>query len=332
MVVKLIDDKILWDKHIEESPYGTLFHLWDYLKIIEKHSGCKLYTYGIYRGEELACVFPLFVKAAMGIKIVCSPPPGMAIPYLGFVMSTIYDKLKQRRKESYVNSAIDEMEAEIKKIGPNFTYISTVNGFVDVRPFRWNGYNVQMHYSSVIDLKRPLDKILSNFDPDLKLKISGSEKLPLPIRPTNDVDAFYGIMERQFKRQGLTPPLSNKEYLKDVLAAFPDNVKLNILYDGDTAVDMVAYCQYKKRLTFWIWSAGQGNDQKNMEYIAWNYIKEKKADGIVSFEIPGASVKRNWDFMSKFNAPLEYNFSIIKNDLKGRIYMGMNGNRIKVHV
>jgi hypothetical protein len=109
MVVKLIDDQGLWDKHIEDSVYGTLFHKWDFLKIIEKHSESKLYPYGVFRGEELVCLFPLFVKQFMGLRMIFSPPPGLAVPYLGFVMVSAYDRLKQRRKESYINDVADGM-------------------------------------------------------------------------------------------------------------------------------------------------------------------------------------------------------------------------------
>lgn len=89
MVIKLIEDKNRWDQFIDNSTYGTLFHKWDFLKIIEKYSGYQLHPYGIYRRDELICVFPIYTKEYMGAKIVASPPSNMAVPYLGFIMSQI---------------------------------------------------------------------------------------------------------------------------------------------------------------------------------------------------------------------------------------------------
>lgn len=330
MVVKLIDDQGLWNKHIEESPYGTLFHLWDFLKIIEKHSECKLYPYGIYRGDELVCLFPLFIKSFMGITMVFSPPHGMGIPYLGFVMSSIYDKLKQRRKESYINNVADEIEAEIKKMHANSVHISTVNRFVDVRPFRWNGYDILMNYSYAIDLKRPFDEIWENFDDELKREISESEKLQLSIRPADDVDRFYRVMQDRFKEQHETPPITSKEYLKDVLKTFPDNIKIGFLYNGNDILDPIASYQYKNRSGFWIWLARQDEALHSSESGAWNFIKNKKAEGMESLEITGANIKSQYVFKSKFNAPLIYNFSIFKNDLIGRMGEGIYSSLIKI--
>jgi hypothetical protein len=331
MVVKLIDDKGLWDKFIEESPYGTIFHLWDFLKIIEKHSGCKLYPYGVYRGGELTCLFPVYVRNFMGSIMVFSPPPGMAIPYLGFVMSRTYDALKQRRKETYLNEMADEMEAEIKKLSANFVYISTVNRFVDVRPFKWNQYDVRMYYSYAIDLKRPLDEIRDNFDDSLKRDIQESEKQPYSICPAGDIDAFYGMVQDRYRREGRAF-IVGKEYLKDVLTAFPDNVKTDLLCEGDKAIIPIVYYQYKKRFTFWMWPDGGGSDLHRRGYIAWHYIRNKKAEGLQSLEIPGASEKRLCAFISKFNAPLIYNFNIARNDLKGRIGKRMYSSVVKARI
>jgi len=83
MPAEIITDPALWDGFIEESPYGMLFHRWDFLKIIEKHSGYTLYPYGVYRGKELACLFPLYYRREKGMKMVFSPPPGMCIPLHG---------------------------------------------------------------------------------------------------------------------------------------------------------------------------------------------------------------------------------------------------------
>ena len=329
MVVKLIDNKELWDKFMDESPYGTLFHKWDFLKVIEKHSGYRLYPYAIYRGEELICLFPMYIKKYFGLQMVFSPPPNMAVPHLGFVMSSRYDKLKQRRKETYVNGVIDEMEHELKKIHANYIYVSTVNGFVDVRPFKWNGYDVQIYYSYAIDLKRPLEEVWEDFDKDLKREIRNTEKLDLSIRPTDNIDEFFDIMQDRYRQQKMNLPVASKEYLKDILAAFPDNIKMNFLYNGDKVVDLIAYYQYKKRFVFWMGWVNLDKNVHSNEFMTWEYAKIKKAEGVETMEIQGANVKRLCLFKSKFNASLEYGFSLTRKDMIGGVAENVYRNFVK---
>jgi hypothetical protein len=314
MVVKLIEDKDLWDKHIGDSPYGTLFHKWDFMRIIEKHSGCKLYPYGIYRGEELVCTFPLFTNNILGSVMVFSPPPDMALPYLGFVMNSIYDNLKQRRKEAYVNDAIDEMEAEMKKIGANYVHISTVNGFTDSRPFKWNGYDVQLYYSYVFDLKRSIED-LSNVSIDQKGHEIGKQ---LSIRHTDDPDKFYDAMRAIYKEQRMDIPITSREYLRDVLAAFPDNVMMDMIYDGDKIVDLMLYHQYKKHVVQWI-GLVKNEKTSNNDQIIGEYIKNKKAEDFEKLEIRDHHSKQRCPITSRLNATLDYGFNIDRKDFKGKI-------------
>jgi hypothetical protein len=317
MDVKLIDDRELWDKSVDASPYGTLFHKWDFLKIIEKHSGCKLYPYGIYRKEELACQFPLFIREAMGVKMVFSPPPGLAILNLGFIMGPIYDKLRQRRKESYVNSILDDMEAVIKKVPAKFVHFSTVNGFVDIRPFKWNDYDVRMNYSYAIDLRQPLEKIWEDFDEELKREITNAGKLPLSVRTAKDVEPSIRAMKELYRRRSMAPPIQNFSFLKDVLTTFPDNFKMDFLYNGEQLTDMMLSYQFKDRLVLWLWKPDPANTMQNGGYMVWDYIKNNKAKGLNTIEIPAASIERSILFESKFNAPVVYNFSITKKDFIG---------------
>ncbi|WP_424357802.1 hypothetical protein [Methanocella sp. MCL-LM] len=315
MVVKLIDNKVLWDKHMDESAYSTLFHRWDCLQLIEKHSGYRLHPYGVYRGDELVCLFPVFTRSAMGRITVASPPPNVAIPYLGFVMSSIYDKLRQRKKESYLNNVIEEMEAELKKLRAGPVSITTVNRFVDMRPFKWGGYNVQMRYSYAVDLKQPFPDILGRFDKALKIEIAEAEKLPLSVVPADSVDVFCKAVTDFYRRHGLARSAPGPEFLKDLLAAFPDSIKICYLRNGDQIVYPIAYYQYKNRFSFWLgWgitAAGMQNDA----FVAWSFIRSKQAEGLATLELPGSGPRELCFFKSMFNAPLEYHFSIRKSDL-----------------
>ena len=61
MVVELLEDKKRWDEFVETSPQGLLFHKWDFLKTVERHSNDQFLPYCVYSGEELRCIFPFFI-------------------------------------------------------------------------------------------------------------------------------------------------------------------------------------------------------------------------------------------------------------------------------
>jgi hypothetical protein len=200
MTVKELTDKGLWDKFVDDSPYGLVFHKWDALKIMEKYSGYRLHTFGIYKGNELICIIPLFHKKQMGMKSVFSPPPRMGVPYLGFVMSGLYEGVKQRRRESYLGTAIDDIHGEIKKLAPNYVSILTVPGFNDIRPFKWNGYDVDVKYTYTINLEQDLETIWKGFDDNCKKSIKQSADYDFTMKEDTDAGKFHELMVERYRK------------------------------------------------------------------------------------------------------------------------------------
>lgn len=316
MTVRIITDKDLWDRFVDASPYGLLFHKWNYLKIIEKHTGYTLIPYGIYTGNELICIFPVFVKKLTGMTFVFSPPPMTGTPYMGFVMSPLYDSVKQRRKESYLNNAIDEISAEIKKLSPDYTSILSVPGFSDIRPFKWNEYGVDIKYSYTIDLTKLLDTIWSGFDDNCKKSIRQSEGYNLVLQETGDAQKFFDLMEMRYKDQGLNYPIVSAQYLGDLINAFPDNLKMYFLYNNADIVGIELICKFKSRFILWMGESLINKEVPANYFLRWEFIKRAKEEGYRELEIEGANTKHLCANKSRFNPGLSRSFFIYK---KGRL-------------
>jgi hypothetical protein len=319
MSVKIIEDQRLWDEFVEKSPYGMLYHRWDFLKVIEKHAGYRLHPYGVYKGEELACVFPIFTKSYLGLRFIFSPPPRTGVPYMGPVISPLYDSYKQRKKESYIGGVVDEVAAEMKKLSPSYTSISTVPGFMDARPFKWGGYQANLYYTYAIDLRKPLNDIWDSMDKDCKREIRTAEKHSLSLKETHDVKTFFGIMKERYIQQGLNFPVMSEEYLEDVLAAFPRNIKMYLLYDSDKVIDVMVNYEYNGRFMFWMGWVNLDKKIHGNEYATWEFLKMKKEEGYSEFEIAGGNTRRLCLFKSKFNPDLEFYYTIEKMNSLGRL-------------
>ena len=124
-----------WDRIISESPHGTLFHQWNWLKITEKHTRSKLYPLiGIKNGVPVG-VFPLFFQKKGPIRMVFSPPPHAALFYLGPVL-TGYDTLSQEKWENmYVDFQNSVENFIINDLKANYISISLSPALQDSTSF-----------------------------------------------------------------------------------------------------------------------------------------------------------------------------------------------------
>ncbi|CAJ37115.1 GNAT family N-acetyltransferase [Methanocella arvoryzae] len=314
MHARIVYDQGWWDRFAADSPGGTLFHRWKFLEIMEKYSSFKMLPYAVFRGEEPVCIFPLFYRSYGGLKAVFSPPLQTNVPYLGPAFSEGYYGLRQRRKESYLNDAVEEVNREIARLSPSYVAVDAAPGFDDVRPFLWSGYDVDVKYTYVIDLARPLDRIWEGFDASCKKRIRRCEHTAPEIRRSEDTRAFYQIMDERLRLKGQSSVYGSQshEYLRDILTAFPENVKMHFLCDhGISGVQVT--CEYRDTLLLWL---GSANGHYN-EYLIWELIKRAKAAGLRRFEIYDGHTRRLTPFKSKFGPGLEKCYSVSRKNIFG---------------
>ncbi|CAJ35728.1 lipid II:glycine glycyltransferase FemX [Methanocella arvoryzae] len=322
MTIELVTDKELWDKFVDQSPYGTLFHKWDLLKIIEKHSGYEMRPYGLFKNDTLYAVAPLFFKNIKGVKMVYSPPQGTLayIPYMGLAMRHDYKTLKQRKREQYLDNAWADLSGELKRIGANIVSITMVPDMYDVRPFMWDGYEIKLLYTYFLDLTQTEEEIWNSFDNDCRQKVRASAKHNLTIKQSMDVDTFFNIMVGRLKGYGNNFfTRQSPEYLRDLLTAFPENIKLYFMYKDQDIVGAAINCCYKDQYTGWFGDATINREIASNEYMNWEFIKMAKAQGYKRLENWGADMKRVNQFKSKFNPTLVPYFHVRKKDRLGAI-------------
>ncbi|MDD1654257.1 MAG: GNAT family N-acetyltransferase, partial [Methanomicrobiales archaeon] len=163
MGMEILDNREAWDRFVDESPYGSIFHRWDLLKIVEKHTGFRFLPYGITRGEKLIAILPLFSRSMYGLRMVASPPPRTGIPHMGVVVPGSFDTQKQDRREEDLETIGTELAGELETLAPDHFFMSLPPRFLDARIFRWLGFEVIPSYTYFLDLTPPLDTLLWGF-------------------------------------------------------------------------------------------------------------------------------------------------------------------------
>lgn len=320
MAITIMNDKTLWDRFVDESPYGLLFHKWDFLHIIEKHTGYQLLPYGVYKGNLLIAVFPLFYKKMMGLKTIFSPPPMSSVPYLGFVMNREYDSLRQDRKEKYLKIVIEDANTEIENISPNYIFISLDRGNFDTRPFIWRGYDQNTHYTYAIDLNRELDDIWNSFNSLLRNRVKKARKLGLEIFTDSDASLVYSMIKERYQEKGMNVAIAGSQYLQDLLECYPEELKCYIVQTkggGEPLQANINY-NYKKRCMLWIGGVSTGELVGVNDYFVWEMIQRTKAAGYKEIEYLGANVRNLCQNRCLYNPSLELSFSVCKRDIYGK--------------
>jgi hypothetical protein len=319
MTLRIIKDKEVWDNFVNESPYGYLFHKWDFLNTMEKYSKFNLRTYGIFNRDELIAIFPLFFEKMWGLKMVFSPPPHAGVPYLGFVVNKNYDDLKQNKKEGILNLIADEIDEEIKDFNSNYLSFSLIPNFLDIRSFKWKGYETRNNFSYVIDLRKNLDEIYDGFTKTCRKQIKKAESNNLSYLKSDDISIFYNMLVERYKEQGINVPIFNKKYLLDLFKLYPKNLGLYYIHDYEGEIIGAIVTQEYKRFILWMGNSRIIDNIYGNEYIIWNLIKKAKLENYYELKIFGANLKRLCKFKSKFNPSLEIALVVYKKDILGKI-------------
>ncbi|MGZ8874520.1 MAG: GNAT family N-acetyltransferase [Halobacteriota archaeon] len=307
MVVELLEDKKRWDQFVETSPQGLLFHKWDFLKTVERHSKYKLLPYCVYSGDQPICIFPFFFKQdRLGMTYMFSPPPlDTQIWYLGPAFDPSVQALKASNKEKIFDQVTNELCEEIDKIDPNYVYFMTVPNFLDVRSFIWKDFPAGFWFTYSIDLEKSLDEIWASFNSRCRRGIRRVNAYSPEIQQTNDVSPMLDIWRPRFSELGLQVPLLSDSYLKELVATFPQEMTVyNLTIDGQLATAIACCVIQKERYCYWIGNASARKDLYVNEYLIWEVVKRAKSEGFTKLDL-GESTEILSRFKSKFDPVLE---------------------------
>jgi hypothetical protein len=320
MVVELLEDKKRWDQFVETSPQGLLWHKWDFLKTVERHSRYQFLPYCVYSGEELRCIFPFFITRRRGLTIMCSPPPNSQIQYLGIAFDPSVAGLRAHKKEKVFRQVTGELCREIDKIAPNRVYFQTVPNFLDVRSFIWKNFTAHLMFTYAIDLEKSIEQIWGGFGKRCKQGIKNLSALSPEVQQTNDVSSTLSIWRERFNERGLIPHLFSDSYLEELAAAFPQHIRVHsVSIDGRIAAATVGCALREDRYGWWIGGVNARRDLSTNEFLIWEAIQHAKSEGFKKLDLFGAPTERISEFKSKFDPLLEPSCYVERTDTQAKI-------------
>jgi hypothetical protein len=313
--LQLARDEEQWGELLTRAPHRTIFHTWKWLKIVEKNTKTKLYPFIGFKGTTPVGIIPLFYQKKGLLKLFFSPPSGAGLLYLGPLIID-YENMKQCKRESTFfefQKAVDNYI--FSKIKGNYARIRSSPGLMDLRPFRWTGYEVEPYYTYMIDLRKGRNFIWEGLKKELRKNIAQAEKMGINIEEgsKNELSDIHTSLTQRFEEQGLESNLSI-DYLKDIYNAFyPINLKIFIIkYNGEFIGGQIAICDQDK-VSLWVGSMKTPFRGIPTDLLHWKIIEWGLQNGFKFFEIMDAGDNpRLSAYKSKFNPDLLIWFSATK--------------------
>jgi hypothetical protein len=320
MAARLIDDPVQWDRFVEDSADSTLFHKWGFLELMERYTGYKMLPYGIFLEDDMVAAIPFFLNSEYGLKLLYSPPPTsmVYVHYLGLATAPWIKELRQREREEVWKYIIGELGRMVGHMSPNYVTISLMPG-MDARPFIWSRFDAELKYTYTFDLEQPLETLWGRMESDCRKEINDVSKKSLAFERAYDVDLFSDIMRKGLQKVGTTFfHRQTTEYIRDVLKAFPENVRMYFIYNGGEVVSATINCGFHSRFMGWMGNTVIDRRLNTNQFMLWELMKLAKAEGYGIFENIGADERRLNMAKTKFNPDLTPCFQIIKKDLRYR--------------
>jgi hypothetical protein len=306
-----------WDRIVSESPYGTLFHHWNWLKITQKHTRSTFYPLIGIKGGDAIGIFPLFFQKKGPVRMVFSPPPHAAIFYLGPVVVG-YDLLKRKRWETrYVDFLKSVQNFIINDLNANYISIALSPALQDPRPFIWSKYTIEPAYDYIVDLGKGTDYLFQSLDKKQRQDLNRAKKrgISVDIGGQKEIGLIMDLMTDRYEEQAKIVTLS-QEYLTDIFEEFKNNITIFVTrFEGEVVTGLIDL-HYRDTLYSWI-----GNPKPRVpvspspnDLMAWEAIRyggEKNFKFHVTMGAAGNERLHTY-YASKFDPELSVRFTAKK--------------------
>ncbi|WP_439182197.1 GNAT family N-acetyltransferase [Carboxylicivirga taeanensis] len=306
-----------WSELLNNSTNISPFHHLEWFNAYSKAKGEKFEILGCYNdNDEIIAGFAYFYRKRLKYNLI--------INLLGIDNHIIYlersTKL-QSKKESYYFEIYQAFNSHFEKHFHHIEYtLSCTN--IDIRPFTWNGFIPEIRYTYTGQITE-VDKMITNFNPDVRNKIKKALKLNYRFDYSNTEEEI--IISHQLIKRSLDK--NNKEHIlqQDEFVTFckilnqAGMIKVcNMYYEGIPVATRVIIHNHSHAIDF---QAG-GNEEyfktglnQLLSYKIFDLLYQCK---IESYDFRGANTPTIARYKSGFNFSLQPYYHLSKN--KGVIF------------
>ncbi|MBP2144642.1 lipid II:glycine glycyltransferase (peptidoglycan interpeptide bridge formation enzyme) [Methanofollis sp. W23] len=292
---EMLDDGDEWNRVVRASPYGTVFHTFEWMDVLEQQYKVQKIPLGIFENGDLIGVFPAFLQRKGIFNILVSPLHEAATPYAGPVVGN--NKLSDviRAFDIYSECA-DYYDITFS---PGYVYDDNVLENLDF----------QERYTYILNLDQSIDIIWKNLNKKCRNAIRKAKKSDVTIVEGNsqrDLEDFWEMIEVTFQKWDTESPIS-VDYTRAVYDAFSQNEQFKMIFaerDGERIGGAIFLCFADK---IYYWQGASYPDYYRYapnNLIQWHIIQWAVQNGFRIYDMLGANIPSIAKFKSSFGGDL----------------------------
>lgn len=266
-----------WEKFVEESDNGTIFHLQKFLDYHPKDRFISSHILFKKRGK-LVAVLPAITRKEEGKKKLISHA---GASYGGFVLR---DDLGIREVSSLVEALVEYAKTEdfnqIILTQTPLIYYQRPNNYIDFALLRCGFCYLKRELTSVISLNYEKD-ILSSFKSESRTAVRKAQKTGVEVRETDDFEGFYDVLKKNLKMRHNVNPTHSLPELFRLRELLPERIRQFSAYlEGKQIAGMTMFvCNPKVVLAFYISHREEYQKSRAMNLVFYEVIKWAHAQG-----------------------------------------------------
>jgi FemAB-related protein (PEP-CTERM system-associated) len=275
-----------WNEYVHSTSRASFYHRAEWRGINERCLGLKSCYLGAFDGERLVGVLPmLHLKSLLIGNLACSMP---FVNYGGPAGDS--DEIEQR--------LLEEAERVSDEWGVEYLEIRSQRHLGDRYPC--SDHKVSM----TIALNADPEAVMGRFKRDQRSEIRRAAKRGFVTKFGNElVDDFYEVLAESWRELGT--PIFTVEYLRAVIAAFPNNTRVCVVYDERGRAAAGAFDAVHNGIVegMWLGMRSEYRQQLVGYVLYWELIKSACEIGAKSYHL-GRSTKDSGGelFKKKWNA------------------------------
>ena len=230
-----------------------------------------------------------------------SPLPGFRVYNMGPVPlndGKLKRRKRDRRHRRFIAAALEWVD---ERESPRYWTIRTTCGYEDVRPFSWNGFEVEPRYTYIVDIDQSPDELLSQFSSDLRRKLRREYDVDYEITEDHSaIDQIVELTRERHREQGEHYPITGA-YVRDLADRLPEGTIRPYVcrIDGELAGGLI---DVESEETAGAWIANGKTDAPIPvnDLLEWRVCLDAMDRGRTTFDLMGANHERIYSYKAKF--------------------------------
>ena len=297
-----------WNRFVEFSPQGTLYHTSDWLHAIASaYVPARPLIIGCFDNHQLVGGGVFLERERYGILTAVTP---LLTPYFGFV-------LEEPGGEKFSATA-SKNHAVLSALGQylckHYAYVNLVLAphLEDIRPLQQLGFTITPRFTYCLNLRLSPEEHWGRFDGSARRQIKKAQKESFEICSRLPIAPAYRLFESTFRRRGEDCPVSESLF-SAVLEnhGLADRRAIFAAWLGDSLASYIVLLTFNRTLYYAIAASEADYLSSGINsLLIWEIIREYAGRDWNIFDFVGANTPSIARFKENFNPRLQLYFQV----------------------